>query len=403
MDNQSDLMLIVDSDPESLELLRTVADKLGCDRIEAQSAEDLHDLLSVRIPSIAVLAIDQVKPDILAVLQLLAQHHASPATLLIGSIKSRVPASAKRAAEARGLTVIGVSTRPLDANQLENAVTPHLTALPPIEKRELESALAEHELFLQYEPKVAISSDSMRIQGFEALVRWRHPRRGVLLPRHFLRAVEHHGLMTGLTDFVMTEAVSQATRWRVRGQPLQLVINLSSGLVRDSAFPERLMALLSEHDLPADQLLLDVTATPATDDRALILDVFTRLRILGIGLSLDNFGTGLSSLADLYGMPYSEIKIDQSLLADVPDERGAQLIVRAIADLAHKLELAVCAAGVETRDMLEFVRAAKFDSAQGRLFGASMSGAEIERFVVEWPRSAPAATGLWRSLRLAPE
>jgi EAL domain-containing protein (putative c-di-GMP-specific phosphodiesterase class I) len=403
MQHQHDLMLIVDRDPVSLEVLRGVADHLGCDRIEADSATSLQEVLSARLPTIAVLAIDQIEADGVAVLQLLAQYGARPATLLIGSVKARVLSSAKRAAEASGLTVVGMSARPLDANHVENIVSAHLALLPPMAKEELEKALAEHELFLQYEPKVAISSDSLRIQAVEALVRWRHPRRGVLLPRHFLRAVEHHGLMSGLTDFVMTDAVRQATQWRAKGLPLQLVVNLSPRLVRDGGFPERLAALLREHDLPAEQLILDVTEAPGSDDRQLIRDVFTRLRIRGIGLSLDNFGTGLSSLTDLYRMPYSEIKVDHSLLADVPYEHDAQLIVRAIADLAHTLELTVCAAGVETRDMLEFVRAARFDSAQGRLFGGSMSGADIERLVLGWPRSAPAATGAWRALHIAPE
>jgi len=300
------------------------------------------------------------------------------------------------------MTVIGVSARPLDAQQIENVMSGHMTRAPLVAKKELEQALAEHELFLQYECKVTISSDSLRIQGVEALVRWRHPRRGLLFPRHFLRAVEEHGLMIGLTDLVMTEAVRQMGQWRERGLPLQMVVNLSPRLVRDRVFPERLAALLREHDVPADQLVLDVTEAPSSDDRNLMLDVFTRLRILGIGLSLDNFGTEMWSLTDLYRMPFSEIKVDHSLLADAPREPDAQLIVRTIADLAHKLDITVCAEGVETRDMLEFVRAARFDSAQGRLFGASMSAVDIERLVVGWPRSAPAATGTWRALRILP-
>jgi len=398
---QSDLMLIVDRDAASLQVLRRIADQLGCDRVEAESPESLHAVLAVRVPTIAVLAIDQIETDGLAVLQLLAQYGARPATLLTGSVNARVLGIVKRAAKAGGLTVIGVSARPLDANEVENIVWSHLTQLPPMAKQELERALVEHELILQYEPKVAIFSESLKIQGVEALVRWRHPRRGLLFPRHFLRAMEDHGLMMGLTDFVMTEAVRQATQWQAHGLPLEMVVNLSPQLVKDRAFPDRLAVLLREHDLPAKQLVLDVTEAPDTDDRNLMLDVFTRLRILGIGLSLDNFGTGLSSLTELYRMPYSEIKVDHSLLADVPHERDAQLIVRAIADLAHTLELTVCAAGVETRDMLEFVRAAGFDSAQGRLFGGSMSGADIERLVNGWPRSAPAATGTWRALRIA--
>jgi EAL domain-containing protein (putative c-di-GMP-specific phosphodiesterase class I) len=398
MHAQSDLMLIVERDEGSLQVLRKVADQLGCDRIEAESPENLNDALSVRRPTIAILAIDQIEADGIAVLQLLAQHGARPATLLVGSVKARVLASAKRGAEALGITIIGVSARPLNAQQIENIVAAHMLTPPLIAKQELEQAIAEHELFLQYESKIAISSGSMSMQGVEALVRWRHPLRGLLLPRHFLRAIEEHDLMTGLTDLVMTEAVRQAGQWRRQTLPLQMVVNLSPRLVRDRAFPERLAALLREHDVPADQLVLDVTEAPALEDRHLMLDVFTRLRIQGVGLSLDNFGTGKWSLTDLYRMPFSEIKVDHSLLADAPRERDAQLIIRAVCDLAHSLELTVCAEGVETRDMLEFVRSGQFDSAQGRLFGGSMSAADIEQLIIGWPRSAPAATGTWRVL-----
>jgi EAL domain-containing protein (putative c-di-GMP-specific phosphodiesterase class I) len=130
-------------------------------------------------------------------------------------------------------------------------------------------------------------------------------------------------------------------------------------------------------------------------------DIFTRLRIRGVGLALDNFGTSTAALTDLYRVPYSEIKIDHSLLADVELEHDARLIVKALADLAHTLELTVCAQGVETRETLEFVRAAGFDTAQGRVFGGSMNATEIERMVDAWPASAPAATGIWRTSQLA--
>jgi len=400
--SSSDLMLIVEREAVSLQILCSVADRIGCDRIEAESPESLRDVLSVRRPTIAVVAIDQIEADGLKVMELLVQHGARPLTLLIGSVNARVLASARRTAERHGLNIVGVCMRPLDANQIENILSVHLTALPPMAKQELENAMAEHEWLLQYAPKVAIAPDSLAVRGVQALVRWQHPRRGLLFPRHFMRAVAEHGLMLRLTDFIMTEAIRQAGHWHARGLSLQLAINLNPGLVTDRGFPERLASLLRDHDLPARQLVLDISATPATNDRNLILDVFTRLRILGVGLSLDNFGTGLSPLTELYRLPFSEITVDRSLLADVPREYDAQVIVRAIANLARSLELTIGAEGVETRDMLEFVRAAGFDSAQGRLFGGSMSGAEVVNLVVDWPRSAPAATGTWRALRTEP-
>jgi EAL domain-containing protein (putative c-di-GMP-specific phosphodiesterase class I) len=396
----TDLVLIVERDAASLETLRLVIDRLGCNRIEANSPESLNELLAVHRPTIAVLAIDQIQSDGLAVFQSLVQHGACPATVLVGSVNERVLASAKRAAETRGLKVIGVSARPLDAAKLETLLSARLTQPPPISRDELDTAIAEQSLFVQYEPKVAISLKSLKIQGVEALVRWQHPQRGLLFPRQFLHAIEDYGLMVSLTDLVMTEAVRQAGQWRARGLNLQMIINLSFRLVTDSEFPDRLAALLSEFDVPAEQIVLDVTEAPDPDQRLLMQDIFTRLRIRGVGLSLDNFGTSMAALPELYRVPYSEIKIDHSLLADVEREHDARLIVKALADLAHTLELTICAQGVETRETLEFVRAVGFDTAQGRVFGGSMNAPEIERLVNAWPASAPAATGIWRASQL---
>jgi EAL domain-containing protein (putative c-di-GMP-specific phosphodiesterase class I) len=169
--------------------------------------------------------------------------------------------------------------------------------------------------------------------------------------------------------------------------------------VKDREFPERLAVLLQENDFPSQYLVLDVTESPILDDHDLLLDVFTRLRILGVGLSLDNFGTGQSSLTELYRMPYSEIKVDHLLIADVPREREARIIVKAIVNLAHNLGLTVCAEGVETAQMLDFVRSAGFDAAQGRFFSEAVPAGEVEEMVRAWPSTGPAAAGSWRAAK----
>jgi EAL domain-containing protein (putative c-di-GMP-specific phosphodiesterase class I) len=392
--NANDLLLILDKDPKSLCVLRTVAEHLGCDYVEANSADGLEDILAGRRPTMAVLAVDGSNVDGLAMLRVLALEVAQPATLLIGAVHARVLAGARRAAELQGIRVIGVATRPLDPVAIEQLLMPYLTSAPPIALGELERALTEHELILEYLPKIDIRAAVPKMQGVEALVRWQHPRRGLLYPRHFLDSIEDHDLMARLT-----EAVRQASQWRARGLPLEMVVNLSPKLVTDREFPERVAVLLRENEVPAQQLVLDVTEAASLDARDLMLDVFTRLRILGVGLSLDNFGTGVSSLTELYRMPFSELKVDHALIADVAREREAMLIVQAIAKLAHTLELEVCAGGVETREMLGFVQSNGFDSAQGRFFSGPVKPSEIERLVVTLPCSEAAATGRWRVMR----
>jgi EAL domain-containing protein (putative c-di-GMP-specific phosphodiesterase class I) len=397
----SDLLLILDTDPQSLSALRSIADNLGCEIVEADSAESLQRILAARRPTIAVLAMDGFDVDGLAMLRILAQERNQPATLLIGTVHARVLAGARRTAESHGIRVIGVATRPLDQVAIEHLFMPHLKDAPPIALGELEHALDQQELILEYLPKIDIRSDALKMQGVEALIRWEHPRRGLLYPGHFLGPMQDNGLMGRLTDFVMIEAVRQAAQWRAQGLPLEMVVNLNPKLIQDREFPERVAVLLREHGVPAVQLVFDVTEAPSIEDRELMLDVFTRLRILGVGLSLDNFGTGVSSLTEIYRMPFSEIKVDRALIGDVAQEREARLIVQAIANLAHTLELVVCAEGIESNEMLAFAQRTKFDTAQGLLFSGAVRPGEIERLIGTWPCSDAAATGHWRMMRSA--
>jgi EAL domain-containing protein (putative c-di-GMP-specific phosphodiesterase class I) len=394
----NDLMLILHQDSVSLRTLRAVAERLGCEWVEAETREALDEVLAIRHPTIALLAVDRAEHDGMLMLQTLAHSSSPPATLLIGSADGRLLSSITRAAEGRSLKVIGVTKEPLDALELERTLAPYLHRPPPIPREELLQALREHQLMVQYQPKVSLSPDGLRIGGAEALVRWLHPRKGLLQPRYFLEAVEEHELMTELTDFVLTEALRQAGHWRKAGLHLQVVVNLSLRLVRDREFPDRLVHLLGENEIPAQDLVLDVTEASAAVDHGLMMDVFTRLRILGVGISLDNFGTGRSSLTELYQMPYSEIKVDHSLMADVTREPDAMLIVQAIVDLAHTLKLNACAEGIENRQTLEFARSAGFDTAQGQFFSGPVPAAELEQIVRAWPSFGPAATGRWRAI-----
>jgi EAL domain-containing protein (putative c-di-GMP-specific phosphodiesterase class I) len=403
MDEPSDLMLILDGDADSRAELCSVAEHLGCSHIETDSVQTMHQSLGTRRPTIAVVAVDGADTNRPSAIEVLANHGLRPHMLFIGSASERILASAKSAAEIKGIPVIGISSRPLDAVEIENLITPHLSVPPTVPRAEMEQALAQGELILLYQPKLAVGNDAMTVKGVEALVRWRHPRRGLLQPRHFLAAVEEFDLTSQLADWVMTDAVCQAGRWRALGMPLEIAVNMSAGSVHDRGFPGRLAILLQENDFPPDQLVLDVTQCLGIEDQDLVLDVFTRLRVLGVGLSLDNFGTGHSSLTELYRMPFSEVKVDHSLVADMPRERETRVIVKAIVNLAHTLRLTVCAEGVENAGLLQLVLSAGFDSAQGLLFSGPVPAEEVERIVRSWPPDVEVSMPSQRVLRGRPE
>src|SRR6202021_795798 len=161
----NDLLLILDNDPKSLGVFRTVAEHLGCDYIAADSADGLRDVLADRRPTMAVLAVDGSNVDGLAMLRVLALEAVQPATLLIGAVHARVLAGARRTAETQGLRVIGVATRPLDPAAIELLLIAHLKNAPPITLGELERALTEHELILEYLPKIDIRAETPRMRG----------------------------------------------------------------------------------------------------------------------------------------------------------------------------------------------------------------------------------------------
>jgi EAL domain-containing protein (putative c-di-GMP-specific phosphodiesterase class I) len=375
----ADLILVVDNDVSTLEQVRELSQRLGCELVEATDLAELESVLATRSPSVCFVALDSRATSAAAVLRALAAMPSPPAVILLGEVNARLLASARRLAGAHGLTVAGALSRPFSQDAAEQLCAAHLGEPPPIAREELERALLEYEFSLVYQPKMAIQPDGLRFQAVEAFVRWQHPRRGSLRPGQFLASLEREDLLVALMDFVMREAVRQAGQWRERGLILQVGVNLTPRLVRDHEFPDRLAALLREHDVPAEAIAIDVTEDTQTD-RALVLEVFTTLRLMGIDLTLDNFGTGYSSLTELCQMPFTEVKIDRSLILEVPDEREPSIIVRAIVELAHTLGLKACAAGVERAAAIDYLREIRCDALQGRLVCGPTNAAEIERF-----------------------
>ncbi|HTY48911.1 MAG TPA: EAL domain-containing protein [Steroidobacteraceae bacterium] len=245
---------------------------------------------------------------------------------------------------------------------------------------ELRRALDEHDLGLQYQPKVACDDERL-IVGVEALIRWNHPELGLLLPDRILPLAERSCLLTEVTDFTITEAIHQYSIWRARGIDLPISVNLAPGLIKDGGFPERLLSSLSQFNVPPARLTLEVKETHSVADRDLCIDVFERLRGAGVGLALDDYGIGLSSLTEFYKLPFSEVKIDGRLIKDAAYSASARTILRAIVRLAHELSIHATAESVETRAEFACVHAAGCDSAQGDLLCAPQPPPGLEQFL----------------------
>jgi len=236
---------------------------------------------------------------------------------------------------------------------------------------ELDAAIDRGEVWVAYQPKLEIGTG--RIVGAEALARWTHPDKGPIAASEFVAAAEQHDRIGKLTDFVLEKAIAGATAINRRGQAFDIAVNLSARLLADKGITLRVAALLARHGLEPGHLTLELTETAALADNGESLEMITRLRELGVRISIDDYGTGLSTLEYLKKIPANEIKIDQSFVKGMVDNRSDRLMVQSTIGLAHSLGRKVVAEGVEQREILDLLAEMECDIAQGFAVGRPMS------------------------------
>ncbi|HEX8263427.1 MAG TPA: EAL domain-containing protein, partial [Allosphingosinicella sp.] len=243
---------------------------------------------------------------------------------------------------------------------------------------ELDSALARGELWNAYQPKLDLRTG--RIGAVEALVRWDHPERGTLAPDSFIPLIEQHGRAADLTLEVMARALREATEWQGAGCPLGVAVNISATLLHDQAFVGRLERLLQTSGFPADRVTLEVTESAAMADPDSAIVALDRWRQLGVGVSIDDYGTGQSSLSYLQRMPATELKIDRSFIAAMTAEPRNRILVRSTIAMAHELGLEVVAEGVEDQACLDLLSDLGCDQVQGYLVSRPLRPEAVAAF-----------------------
>ncbi len=233
---------------------------------------------------------------------------------------------------------------------------------------DLRKALERGELRLQYQPVVAV--ETRAIVGFEALLRWRHPERGLIYPAEFITLAEETGLITEIGDWVLAEACQQVRRWHeaVPERRPAVAVNLSSRQFLQADLVERIQAVLRATGLDPSYLHLEITESTVMENGARVLETLDRLRALRVHLCLDDFGTGYSSLSYLHQFPIDTLKIDRSFVGRMGRGGENAEIIRAIVDLGHNLDKRVVAEGVESLDQVAQLRALDCEYAQGRFF-----------------------------------
>jgi EAL domain-containing protein (putative c-di-GMP-specific phosphodiesterase class I) len=251
----------------------------------------------------------------------------------------------------------------------------------------LQRALDEQRLRMAYQPKISLRDGSL--SQVEALVRWDDPELGPMKPSCFVPLAEEHGLIHEMTQWGLRTILRQWIDWRDEGLDTSIAFNISALSLQHLDFPDLVERMCRALGVPSDRLVLELTEG-ATQPLVRLMDALTRFRIKGIGLAIDDFGTGYSSLMQLRQLPFTEVKIDQAFVADVPHSRDSRLIIQAVTDLAHGLGLTATAEGVETLDQLRIIREHGCDHVQRYLISPPLEPSVLRTWLQRFSRAWPA-------------
>ncbi len=368
-------LLIIDDEPAVGTFLGRVARRTGYDVIVTADACDFKQRIRSWRPALIILDLGTPETDGVELLRFLADERATARILIISGFDEKILDAAERLGAARGLNMAGVLRKPVlveELTQVLRKVGQDASALTPLR---LAEGLEAGELFLEYQPKVDL--ETIRPVGVEALLRWRHPQMGLVPPMTFIPIAEESELIHSVTEWVLSEALRQREAWANMQITLSVAVNLSAKNVDGDDISALLSRRTSVSNLGPHQLILELTETAAMRNTDRAAYMLTRLRIKGVGLSIDDFGTDYSSLSQLQRLPFSEVKIDKSFVIDCTTSRENAAIVYAVIDLSHRLGLKVVAEGVETVDALRLLAKAGCDAAQGYFISKPLGGDKI--------------------------
>lgn len=372
----------LDDEAMFCEFVGEVADLCGYDSFATTDPQEFFDHIEHHPAAVIVLDLRMPGMDGLQALRRFAEIGAKAGILLASGADGRAMDTAISLGRAHGLNMAGIIRKPIDMDALCELLESQVQADNPLNPERLARAIAQGELALHYQPIRDLRTG--RVAAVEALARWRHPRLGLVMPAAFVPMAEQGGVIGALTDWVLTEAVDQAARWRGAGLMFKIAVNVSNAGGPDQGLPERLERMCADAGVPPAAIALELTESSATRDPARAMEMLVRLRSKGFDLSLDDFGTGYSSLAQLQRSPFTALKIDRSFVSSVLSSDASASIVLAVVSLAHALGLECVAEGVESADTLAFLKANGCDYAQGYHIARPMPASEISSFLAAY-------------------
>ncbi len=389
--------VVVDDDHLQLRLLTQQLHNLGRKQeqvVSCNTGEGAFKTLQEQAGQVELVILDLNMPDIdgVELMRQLADMRYDGGLILVSGENSRILESAIKLATAHNLKALGGLSKPCQPTRLA-ALLHDWQQLQKVQQRrasfsyavaEIQRAIEQSELVNFYQPKVRMADGELL--GVETLVRWRHPVDGLVFPDQFIGVAEEHGLINELTKVVLAQAVADASQWRAAGLQCGVAVNISMEDLLTLDLPEYIIELMGLHAVPMSSLTLEVTESRLLVNRRACLEVLTRLGLKRVGLSIDDFGTGHSSLAQLRDLPFGELKIDRGFVHGAAADPVLAAIAAGSINMARQLNMLTVAEGVEDLADWSWLRDHGCELAQGYFIGRPMPAAELQAWRDDWQR-----------------
>jgi EAL domain-containing protein (putative c-di-GMP-specific phosphodiesterase class I)/DNA-binding NarL/FixJ family response regulator len=401
------LAMVIDDEAFMRKLIATQLRSLGCRSVLChESGKDALAALSEQLEKVSLILCDLQMPDMdgIEVVRQLGLMAYPGALVLVSGEDSLTMSMAQKLASAHGLNVLGTMRKPVQPDQLKKLLMDVGSAVarpmppkvqPMLTVEDLADAIRQGQLLNHYQPKV--STRSGRVVGVEALVRWQHPRLGLIYPEAFIPLAEHHGLIGELTNAVLggpEGALMHLKHWLGLGLSLHVAVNVSMDSLYDLNFPNVVAQLAADVGVPLSHVALEVTESRLNADMRSVIDVLTRLRLKRLRLSIDDFGTGYSSLAQLHELPFDELKVDRRFVHEAHLDHALDSILEASINIGSDLGMETTGEGVETVEDWLHLQRKGCDVAQGFWIARPMPASKVADWIDQWNAGADELPGL---------
>ncbi|NWG31763.1 MAG: EAL domain-containing response regulator [Rhodocyclaceae bacterium] len=381
------ILIVEDHDFQRRILARMLA-AIGAKQVleAANGRVALAQLDAGHAPGLVICDLDMPEMDGMAFIRHLGKRLPDVPVIIASALDPALLGSVAKMADAYGVRLLGVLEKPVTRIHLAQLIAAgddsrHRRAVPPAPTftlAEIEAGIRNHEFVPFFQPKLDMRSGA--VVGAEALARWRHPTQGIVSPYGFILTLEQADRIDALTFLMLEQAAHATRRLRAAGLDVTVSVNLSTTSLSDVMLADRVTEIVTGCGVEPKHMVLEITETAAMTALAPALENLTRLRMKGFGLSIDDYGTGFASLAQLARVPFTELKIDQGFVTGCSEHPNAHVIVEASLALAHGLKLKTVAEGIETQADWNALRALGCDLAQGYFIGRPMDEAAFLEF-----------------------